>query len=71
MNILGENTVKKLKYLYLRPQDPAFIWLASFVFIAKKEKWTRSEIQDVVQSVKHLDASSCYQVLTGFIENKK
>ncbi|MDQ9020690.1 hypothetical protein RFI02_06160 [Acinetobacter sichuanensis] len=63
--------MKKLKHLYLRPQDPPFIWLASFVFIAKKEQWTKGEIQKIVQSVKHLEAASCYQTLTSFIENHK
>lgn len=60
--------MKKLKRLYLRPQDPTFIWLSSFIFTAEKEKWTKAEIQEVVQAVKHLDRDDAFEKLVNLIE---
>ncbi|AWL29614.1 hypothetical protein DJ533_14045 [Acinetobacter defluvii] len=62
--------MKKLKHLHLRPQDTLFIWLSSFIFTAEKEKWTKAEIQEVVQTVKYLDRDSAFEKLSSLIEVK-
>ncbi|WP_111859484.1 hypothetical protein [Acinetobacter sp. CFCC 10889] len=63
--------MKKLKRLYLRPHDTPFIWLASFICTAEKEKWTKDEIRNIVQTARPLDRESAYQFLMQFIENTK
>lgn len=60
--------MKKLKRLYLRPHDPPFILLASFVCAAEKEKWTQEEIQNIVQTARLLDRNAAYQFLMQFVE---
>ncbi|WP_173912663.1 hypothetical protein [Acinetobacter sp. Marseille-Q1618] len=60
--------MKKLKRLYLRPQDPTFIWLSSFIFTAEKEKWSKAEIQEVVQAVKNSDRDGAFETLVNLIE---
>ncbi|MDM1756148.1 hypothetical protein HX127_00930 [Acinetobacter sp. 256-1] len=60
--------MKKLKRLYLRPHDTPFIWLASFVCAAEKEKWAKEEIRTIVQTVRPLDRDTAYEFLMQFIE---
>lgn len=54
---------RNLRNLYLRYGDPRFVLKASFIFAAQNQKWSKDEIDEVLQAIEQKNYDEFYRAL--------
>ena len=57
---------KKVKNLYLREGDHQFILQSQFICRARQQKWTREEINEVIEKTLYQDKKKVYVILKEY-----